>query len=233
MLVNSRRLKQLDVVTEDVYEVEMSKRVIKYYLPMEIGFFVYQYAKLRMLQFYYDFIDTYVDRPLFQYCETDTDSAYIAIAGENVDELVSADKREHYFRHRVEWFTSECCDDHVDAYVRCRLNDQQWIPTTAVSRVKREWQGDGFIGLSSKTYYCFGGVDKFSTKGLNKTRNEINKDKFMQVLTSRVSGTGLNRGFQVKNSSMYTYIQERAALTYFYPKLIVMDDGVTTGPLFI
>ena len=161
-----------------------------------------------------------------------------------MDELVSADKREHYFRHRAEWFTSECCDDHVDAYVRCRLDNQQWIPDDCcLSRqaydkrtpglFKREWHGDGFIGLSSKTYYCFGGVDKFSTKGLNKTRNEINKDKFMQVLTSRVSGTGVNRGFQVKNSSMYTYVQERAALTYFYPKRIVIEDGVTTGPLLI
>ena len=41
-----------------------------------------------MLQFYYDFIDRYVDRSLFQYCEMDTDSAYIALAGESIDDLV-------------------------------------------------------------------------------------------------------------------------------------------------
>ena len=35
----------------------MNKSVVKYTLPLHIGFFVYQYAKLRMLQFYYDFVD--------------------------------------------------------------------------------------------------------------------------------------------------------------------------------
>jgi hypothetical protein len=35
---------------------------------MQIGCFVYQYAKLRMLEFYYDFMDVFVDRSDFQYC---------------------------------------------------------------------------------------------------------------------------------------------------------------------
>ena len=53
-LINNKRFRQLDVVTEDAYEIEMNKSVVKYTLPLHIGFFVYQYAKLRMLQFYYD-----------------------------------------------------------------------------------------------------------------------------------------------------------------------------------
>ena len=56
-LINNKRFRQLDVVAEDAYEIEMNKRVVKYTLPLHIGFFVYQYAKLRMLEFYYDFID--------------------------------------------------------------------------------------------------------------------------------------------------------------------------------
>ena len=46
---------------------------------------MYQYAKLRMLQFYYDFLDKYLDRSDFQMCEKDTDSAYIAISGKSVE----------------------------------------------------------------------------------------------------------------------------------------------------
>ena len=93
-LINNKRFRQLEVVTDNAYEVEMSKRVVKYTLPLHIGFFVYQYAKLRMLQFYYEFIDRYVERPLFQYCEMDTDSAYITLAGETIDDLVV--DREHF-----------------------------------------------------------------------------------------------------------------------------------------
>ena len=47
------------------------------------------------------------------------------------------------------------------------------------SVVKVEWCGDGFIGLCSKTYYCFGLNDKFSTKGLSKRQNVINKESFL------------------------------------------------------
>ena len=120
-LINNKRFRQLDVVSEDAYEIEMNKSVVKYTLPLHIGFFVYQYAKLRMLQLYYDFVDRYVERPLFQYCEMDTDSAYIALAGESIDGLVRADRRAHYFRHRSQWLSAECCDEHEDDYVCARI----------------------------------------------------------------------------------------------------------------
>ena len=55
--VNNKRFRQLDVVTDDAYEITSSKARLTYDLPLHIGFFVYQYAKLRMLEFYYDFVD--------------------------------------------------------------------------------------------------------------------------------------------------------------------------------
>ena len=60
LLVGNKRFRQLDVVTDDAYEVTSSKPCLTYDLPHHIGFFVYQYAKLRMLEFYYDFVDRYV-----------------------------------------------------------------------------------------------------------------------------------------------------------------------------
>ena len=238
-LVNDRRFRQLDVVVDDAYEIEMSKRTVTYALPIHVGFFVLQYAKMRMLQFYYDFIDRYVERPLFQYCEMDTDSAYLALADESVDALVTPALREHYFRHRSEWLPSECCDAHRDEYVRCRLADRQWVGDEECCKTRRafdkrtpglfkvEWSGDGFMGLCSKTYYCFGPTDKYSTKGLSKRHN---KETFLEVLTSRRSGIGKNRGFRVYKSAVMTYVQERAALTYFYAKRVVHEDGLSTGP---
>ena len=242
-LINNKRFRQLDVVTEDAYEIEMNKSVVKYTLPLHIGFFVYQYAKLRMLQFYYDFVDRYVERPLFQYCEMDTDSAYIALAGESIDGLVRADRRAHYFRHRSQWLPAECCDEHEDDYVCARIAGRPWTVTESCCFARKafdkrtpglfkvEWCGDGFVGLCSKTYYCFGATDKYSTKGLSKRHNDIDKDTFLAVLKNRRSGGGFNRGFRVRDSSVMTYIQERAALTYFYGKRKVLADGLSTAPL--
>ena len=241
--INNKRFRQLDVVTDDVYEITSNKACLTYDLPLHIGFFVYQYAKLRMLQFYYDFVARYVERPLYQYCEMDTDSAYIALAGDTIDDLVAPEHREHYFRHRSEWLPAECCDKHEGDYVQTRIAGRSWTATESCCLARKafdkrtpglfkvEWRGDGFIGLCSKTYYCFGATDKYSTKGLSKRHNDIDKDKFLAVLTNRRSGGGVNRGFRVHNSSMMTYIQERAALTYFYPKRKVLEDGLSTAPL--
>ena len=244
LMVNDRRFRQLDVVVvDDAYEIAMNKKTVTYALPVHVGFFVLQYAKMRMLQFYYDFINRYLERPLFQYCEMDTDSAYLALAGESADDLVTPELREQYFRHRSEWLPSECCDEHKNEYVRCRLADRPWVGDEACCKVRKaydkrtpglfkvEWSGDGFVGLCSKTYYCFGATDKYSTKEPSKRHNAINKDAFLEVLANRRSGSGKNRGFRVHRSSMLTYVQERAALTYFYAKRVVHEDGVSTGPV--
>ena len=87
-LVNSPFFRQLNTIDQNTYEVESSKKKIKMDLPLQVGFFVYQYAKLRMLEFYFDFLDKYLDRADFEYCEMDTDSAYIAISGDSIDDLV-------------------------------------------------------------------------------------------------------------------------------------------------
>ena len=173
----------------------------------------------------------------------DTDSAYIALAGESIDDLVV--DRENYFRHRSEWLPAECCDEHHKDYVKARISGHPWTrtePCCLASQMfdkrtpgvfKVEWRGDGFVGLCSKTYYCFGATDKFSTKGLCKHQNVINKESFRTVLSDRRSGGGVNRGFRVYNSSVLMYVQERVSLTYFYVKRKVLADGVSTVPLEI
>ena len=87
--------------------------------------------------------------------------------------------------------------------------------------------------MCSKTYYCFGAKDKFSCKGVNKKCNDIDKDKYLNVLLTKQNSGGVNRGFRVVNSTMYTYTQVRDAFSYFYPKQKVLADGVSTTPLDI
>ena len=149
----------------------------------------------------------YVERSLFQYCEMDTYSAYIALAGESIDDLITSEHREHYFQHRSEWLLAECCDEHKDDYIDTRLAGRTWTATESCCLARKafdkrtpglfkvEWCGDGFIGLCSKTYYCFGETNKCTTKGLNKRQNGIDKDKLLSVLTNRRSGSGVNRAF--------------------------------------
>ena len=77
----------------------------------------------------------------------------------------------------------------------------------------------------------FGATDKSSTKGLSKRHNDIDKDTFLTVLTNRQSRGWFTRGSRVRQSSVMTKVQERAALTYFYGKRKILADALSTAPL--
>ena len=61
-------------VVGQVYELESRKPRIQIPRPFQIGIAVYQLAKLRMLEFYYDFLDHYCHRSDFELIQVDTDS---------------------------------------------------------------------------------------------------------------------------------------------------------------
>ena len=163
-MINGRRFQPLDVVVDDAYEIEMNKTTVTYALPVHVGFFVLQYAKMHMLQFYYDFINRYLERPLFQYCEMDTDSAYLALAGECVDDLVTPELREYYFRHRSEWLPSECCDEHRKEYVHYRIANRPWVGDEACCKVRRacDKRTSGFSRFSGPVTGSWGCVARRS-----------------------------------------------------------------------
>ena len=99
-MVNSPFFRELNPIDDETYEVQSSKKKIKLDLPLQVGFFVDQYAKLRMLQFYYDFVDNrsnkYIDRSDYEYYEMDTESAYIAINGECIEDLVKSEMTHEF-----------------------------------------------------------------------------------------------------------------------------------------
>ena len=154
--INQPHFRKLDCLDpeEQFYEVEMAKRKIKLDLPIQLGYFVLQYAKLRMLEFYYDFMDVYVDRQDFEYCEMDTDSAYMAISGSCLEDVIKHDKLEKY-QQGLKGF---CSDAEIEADA-----EFHWFPRTCCKKhstydkrtpglFKLEYQGNEMIGLCSKTY---------------------------------------------------------------------------------
>ena len=241
--VNDPHFRSLHQLDDNLYEVELSKKTIRLDLPLHIGYFVYQYAKLRMLQFHFDYLVKYVDDRDFALCEMDTDSEYMALSKPNLEEVVKPELRQEFFDVWPQWLPAQSCDFHHQDFVQAKTAGEPWEPKEpcCVDRKKYdrrtpglfkvEWEGDGIIGLCSKTYYCFGPKDKLSCKGLNKTQNDLTKDVYMNVLNTKENGSGTNIGFQVKNNAIYTYAQTRAGLSYFYPKRIVATDGVSTTPL--
>ena len=139
------------------------------------------------------------------------------ISGNKLEDVIRKDLKQDYEAEKDQWFP--------------RPNSPYDKRTPGL--FKLEYEGTGIVSLCSKTYYCWGDEDKFSCKGLNKRLNSITKDRYLDVLDSMSSSGGTNRGFRVRNNQIWTYTQERDALSYFYPKRKLLSDGVSSVPLDI
>ena len=75
--------------------------------PYQCSIAVYQLAKLRMLEFYYDFLDKYFSRQDFELCYMDTESFYLAISGDLSDEIVRPEMRQAYEADKENWLVTD------------------------------------------------------------------------------------------------------------------------------
>ena len=218
-LVNDPRFVSLEEFENETYEVQSKKKAIKYDLPVQIGFFVYSYAKLKMLSFYYEVLDRFFEHDDFCIVEMDTDSFYLALSAATLDELVKPHLREEWRLVKEKWFP------------RTDSPENEAYDKRTPGLFKIEWSGDGFIGLLAKTYFCYNisdtSNDKYSAKGINKTIN-LSRELFKKVLETKKSCSQTNKGFILKNKHMYTYNMKRVGLSYFYCKRKVLGDGVST-----
>ena len=118
-----------------------------------------------------------------------------------------------------------------------------WLPRTDTKKHRRfdkrqsglfkeEWRGSGIVSLCSKTYYCFGDVNKYSCKGVNKKQQKpLTASRYLDVLKTTCTDHATNRGLRMLNGHMATYSQEKEALSYLYVKRKVSEDGVSTSYL--
>ena len=235
--VNNPLLKSYDTLNEDVYEVEKLKKKVMLDLPIQIGVAVYNYAKLRLIEFW-EFVNHYLINDLYQIMECDTDSLYIAFARESIDECVQPDLLEEWYSEKYKWFSSEDKNSSVDfegTYVPFNQFDKR-----TPGKFKPEFIGDGMTCLNSKVYHIWGLdkdgklVHKTSCKGVQQKRNEVLKEHFLHVIKTQKPCRFENAGF-IKNThgTILTYTQEKQGLSYFYGKRKVLSDGVTTTHLDI
>ena len=106
---NSKLLKKLDHVNNSLYDVELAKAQIEHKEPIIVGFFILQYAKLRVLELYYNFFTRFCDVNKFEELELATDSLYLALAEE---ELADCKRPEI----RAEWQMLRS-NDCVDCFI--------------------------------------------------------------------------------------------------------------------
>ena len=89
----------------DAYKIESRKNKVTINRLFQVGIVVYQLAKLRMLQFYYDFLDPYIDRRDYEVIQMDTDSMYFALSYDTLKEAVKPELMKEFENNKKQWLS--------------------------------------------------------------------------------------------------------------------------------
>ena len=240
-LFNNKHFSRFNEISDKFYEVEMKKSSIRYDLPIQLGFTVLQYAKLWMLQFYYNFLLTYIPRNSFELCQMDTDSCYMAIAKNTLHDCVYPHLQNKFDKilkgncnSDITYAPTLAVPDYYLVRTCCKTHNQYDNRTPGL--FKLECLGSGIISLCSKCY-CVKTVNgvKFSSKGVNK--NAITQadlfDVYKSTLITKEPLVVKNRGKRQIGRNVVTYELQKRGLSYSYWKRIVQQDGISTKPLNI
>ena len=103
--INSKLFKKLDHLNNSLYEFELAKAEIEHKEPIIDGFFILQYAKLRMLEPYYNLFTRFCDVNKFEELEKDTDSLYLA--KKELEDCIRPEMRAEWQRLR----SNDCVDN--------------------------------------------------------------------------------------------------------------------------
>ena len=162
-LISRNEFVSLEEIEQEFYEVVSEKKTQLLDVPVVLGFCILQYAKLRMLQFYYDCVDKYIDRKNFEYCEMDTDSAYMALS-DTIHRIIKPPLQREFWTEYGNWFPRVACDIHQVEFVEAACKGETWKMHDCCKKVhkydqrtpglfKEEFYGEGIVALNSKTYY--------------------------------------------------------------------------------
>ena len=206
----------LEEINEGVFEVRQRKKQVTITRPYQCGIAVYQLAKLRMLEFYYDFLDKFCDRRDFELIQMDTDSFYMALSANDFDEIIKPEMKELYKEEKKNWLVTDEYSKRVPGLF------------------KAEFQGKRMIALTSKCYFADSGKDegvkKFSCKGVSRRQNKMNWERYKNALFGSLD-KARNIGFRKRDNHIVTYEQSKLGLSAYYDKRIVHEDGIHTSCL--
>ena len=155
--------------------------------------------------------------PIYEELEMDTDSLYLALSQEHLEDNILPEKRNEWEAIRSRdctgsftanatgnFFPRTCCNAH-------KKHDKR-----EPGPFKEEFRCTKMLCLCSKTYCCYDRKSKkykFSSKGLNKRTLEDCGDgpmtKYRKVLEEAVSVTSTNRGFRTMKHSFATFEQTK------------------------
>ena len=140
--------------------------------PIIVGFFILQYAKLRILELYYNFFTKFCDVNKFDEMEMVTDSLYLALAEKELEDCKRPEMRAEWQRLRSDdCIDSSSADAVANLFPRTCCVKHKQHDKKEHGLFKEEFRCTEMLCLCSKTNCCYDFTFKkykFSSKSLNK-----------------------------------------------------------------
>ena len=237
----------MEELEADVFQISMTQSRIKISEPVHIAFFVYQRAKILLLDFYYDFLVSLIKPENFSLVFIDTDSFYLGLAETDFNSVafkLNREDRRNFFEKRDKYLMPEACPNCKPRYINEMVNnDKKWVARKCCIKFQKhqqrepglfkiEFQGTGVISLSPKSYFCLGERKKVGAKGVSQ-KHKLNWGVYSNVLTKKSQHEVTNHSFRYHDNEQRTYLQKKIGLSPVYVKRDVQEDGISTCTLNI
>ena len=113
------------------YEITERKRTVMIKRSYQCRVAAHQQAKLRMLEFYYGFLDKYFSRKDFELRYMDTDSFYLAISVDSLDVIVRSGMKQAYEAHKKNWLATDKFSERTPGLFKPEFVDTRGVWLTA------------------------------------------------------------------------------------------------------
>ena len=156
----------------------------------------------------------------------DTDSFYLALSGNSLDDIVKALLKKEYLSDKTNWLATDKFSERTPGLF------------------KPEFVGTRGVWLTAKCYLVQNEEEmytnkenKYSCKGVSKKQNDMCSKRYNDVLDIFQNMSGevdkvINKGFRVHEQGMVTYEQNKLGLSAYCDKRFVLLDGIYARLLF-
>ena len=173
--IQSPTFKSIEELEGSIHEVVKGKKKVVIDTPIIVANAVYSYAKLNLICFW-EFINKFLINDYYTIMEIDTDSFYMALARDTIDECVKPSLKVEWEQEKWKFLTLQ--DNTPMDFNGHTITRKQYDKRTP-GKYKEEFNGIAMLCLNSKVYHIWSDkvvngkvLAKTSCKGVQK--NETN-----------------------------------------------------------
>jgi hypothetical protein len=213
---------------EDCYLVESVAKSFNCKTCIHEGVATLDVAKMLYLNFIYNFMYKCLDMDRIHVVELDTDSLYLAIAGNGNKGFQDVIKDKDFYMANIgHYLTSDFygVNKQFDTQLEKMMFDKRF------GGLAIEKESKNIVALASKLY-CIWDEDKETSKAKG-CHQRFTHQAYLDVLEQGLVVNGTNHTLRMKDGQMSHVSTYKRAISCIYTKMKVSSDGSFCSPLFL